>query len=63
MSSQFLGYAILDDMGGFITRPDGSATFEWLDEAKDCVGSLVERRKFHAIDLTIVGLVDLSEEE
>ena len=55
----YVAFAVLDHMGGFITRPDGSATFESLDQAEDFVGSLVERRKFHASDLTIVGLVDL----
>jgi len=60
--SAYVAFAVLDDMGGFITRPDGSATFEWLDQAEDFVRTLVDKGEQHASRLTIVGLVDLGGE-
>jgi hypothetical protein len=58
----YVGYAILNDMGGFITRPDGSATFDWLSQAEDYVRTLVAKGELHASDVTIVGLMDLEGE-
>ena len=58
-----VGYAILDFLGEFVRTSDGPV-FESLEAAKERVAFLVEREvEPQNRYLTIVGLVDLGEED
>jgi len=57
-----VGYAILDFRGEFVRTSDGPV-FESLEAAKERVAFLVERDVKPQNRLTIVGLVDLGEED